>query len=794
MRTLLLLLACGNCQSSQDKIFETLDADGDGFVAADDCDDSNPNVYPGADEQCDEIDNDCDTFIDEDEPIGAVTWYADLDQDDFGDSENTLVSCTQPEGYLSDNRDCNDDDALIYPDAPEYCDDVDNDCDGVIDEDSSLDAEVFFRDIDGDGFGNPFIMDRRCFEGNGYVGNDQDCNDGNPEINPNAFEICDGIDNDCDLLTDDEDDSITDAFEWWIDEDLDGFGAGSSFLACEVPLFNAVMQGDDCNDTQSAIHPSATEWCGDLIDNDCDGLIDVADADAQEVVWYADVDLDGFGEPSAPIGISCASPGVASPFPEDCDDTDPDINPLASEIWYDGIDQDCGGDNDFDQDQDGTEDVDDCDDTNASISPLMIDVCPSGVDEDCDGVVDNCSFVEWLSGDNGADQFGEAIAYDASTDTVWVSAVGYDGIALGAGQVLQLPLTAGSSADAIYIIEGEAIADHIGNKLSIAPDLDGDGLSEIWIASYGSDRAGRNAGAVFRKDSTESESDVSGLATVITGTASGDNFGWEIWNDDTQLLISAPHASLGLVDNGAAYLFVANVSGATQASNANHIFVGEQAGEAAGTSIAMGDVNGDGLNDIAVGAPFHSEVNVEGMVYLSLAPFGQVVPLQTSQALWRGDIADCNLGFSVAMGDLNGDGYSDLAMGAPFREQDNGSVFVSFDAAGQSASVVAADLHFTSVEDHSQFGSKIVLVDYNHDDVLDMLVSAPDDSSEKSGQGAVYAVQGPLSSNDFDFVFYGEGELDRIGNAITMTSTSLLVGASASDQATGLLLEISMIP
>ena len=162
---------------------------------------------------------------------------------------------------------------------------MDNDCDELTDEDSALDSTVFYRDVDGDGFGNPFISDRRCFAGNGYVDNDTDCNDSDPLIHPNGAEICDEVDNDCDLLVDDQDADVQDALSWYADIDGDGYGSGTATLACEPPFFFMVADATDCNDQEAAISPAAIEWCGDGIDNDYDLLVDVDD-DAVAVVVH----------------------------------------------------------------------------------------------------------------------------------------------------------------------------------------------------------------------------------------------------------------------------------------------------------------------------------------------------------------------------------------------------------------------------------------------------------------------------------------------------------------------------
>ena len=233
-----------NNTNNQNNLDPDIDNDGDGWTINEgDCDDTNPNVHPGAVEICDDgIDNDCNGYIDHQEP------------DKDGD------------GYGPCNGDCNDNDPLIHPGMPEIPDDgIDNNCDGIIDGDYDGDGWTV-EDGDCDDF-NPLVHPgarEDCFDGidndcNGYIDGEEpdmdgdgfgpcggDCDDTNPNVYPGAPEIPgDGIDNNCDNL---------------IDQDLDGDGW--------------TVANGDCDDNDPSINPAVWEVCGDGIDNNCNGIID----------------------------------------------------------------------------------------------------------------------------------------------------------------------------------------------------------------------------------------------------------------------------------------------------------------------------------------------------------------------------------------------------------------------------------------------------------------------------------------------------------------------------------------
>ncbi|MDP6935791.1 MAG: MopE-related protein, partial [Myxococcota bacterium] len=106
-----------------------------------DCDDSEETVYPGADEICDELDNDCDgsSDDDDDDTTGLTTWYIDYDGDGYGSDSYTETACEPSISlYVETDGDCADTDEDISPDSAETCDGEDNDCDGDTDEDDEV--------------------------------------------------------------------------------------------------------------------------------------------------------------------------------------------------------------------------------------------------------------------------------------------------------------------------------------------------------------------------------------------------------------------------------------------------------------------------------------------------------------------------------------------------------------------------------------------------------------------------------------------------------------------------------
>lgn len=333
-----VLLSCKEVPVEKGNIEEIIqDQDADGFYDGDDCDDGNSTIYPGSEELCDGVDNDCDGLVDE----GVLrTFYVDADEDGFGDASRPQESCDGVQGLALTGTDCDDNNAQIYSGAPERCDGLDNDCDEVIDEDL---RENWYADKDSDGYGDPADTIEDCDPLEMYVGIALDCDDQNEAVNPDAVEICDGLDNDCDGLFDDEDSDVdfSTAGAYFYDADADGYGQEPMGEGECAPPEGGVLFGEDCDDENPNVHPGATEQC-DLIDNDCDGLIDADDEDVVgALTWFYDADRDGFGDPSV-SEESCVKPEGYEQFGTDCDDDNAGIYPDARERC-DGFDEDCDG-------------------------------------------------------------------------------------------------------------------------------------------------------------------------------------------------------------------------------------------------------------------------------------------------------------------------------------------------------------------------------------------------------------------------------------------------------------------
>ncbi|MCP4873418.1 MAG: hypothetical protein GY898_32405 [Proteobacteria bacterium] len=334
-----------DCDSIIDDGFDVdLDGHTDAAACADgtDCDDADGEINPDADELCDGIDNDCDEGVDED--LALVEWCVDTDGDGVGGDDSTEVCDEEaPAGYVECDvvPDCDDEDGTSFPGGTELCDDVDHDCDG--DPTNDLDANEYWEDADGDGYGaGAVLVDCAAEAPTGfvdYVEDDEDCDDDEEDVNPAETEVCDGADTDCSGVIDDT-----------VDADTDGF-----------------FDCDDCDDDNIDVNPDGIESCNG-IDDDCDG---VADEDTDD-------DLDGF--------TTCGTDGIPGNTDDDCNDNNGDTYPLAPEIC-DGEDNDCNGSlpsEELDGDTDGYPECLECDDSNAAINPGATEVC-DGLDTDCDG-------------------------------------------------------------------------------------------------------------------------------------------------------------------------------------------------------------------------------------------------------------------------------------------------------------------------------------------------------------------------------------------------------------------------
>ena len=229
--------------------------------------------------------------------------HVDMQPEDETDGSNSGPIDQDGDGWFH-HEDCDDLDSRIHPGAPEVCDGIDTNCDGRIDPPDSMDAMVWYRDADHDGFGLRADERTACVDpGVDWALVSGDCDDDDAAVHPDGVEVCDGVDNDCDGTVDPEDSE--DVATWYLDRDADGFGNPDvTEDACTAPGEFWVLVGTDCNDDAADIFPGAQEFC-DGHDGDCDGAEETGIAsfftsdgrreDVTEEVWERTYQLEESG-------------------------------------------------------------------------------------------------------------------------------------------------------------------------------------------------------------------------------------------------------------------------------------------------------------------------------------------------------------------------------------------------------------------------------------------------------------------------------------------------------------------
>jgi hypothetical protein len=537
------------------------------------------------------------------------------------------------------------------------------------------DRAEWWPDADGDGFGAAGDPVRACTAGAGEVGQTGDCRDDDAAVSPDADETCNGADDDCDGQVD-EDPVDSETFQ--LDADGDGWGdPARTVLAC-APGTGAVVDASDCDDANPAVNPGLVEKYYNGIDDDCDPAT-VDD----------DQDLDG-----SPIGSDCADvdparhPGV----PETCDGLDDDCDGAVDEdaidpptSWLD-VDGDGYGDAALPSSECGVPpgyaaDDTDCDDSLAEVNPGLAEVCLDGLDNNCDGAIDEpvCRSEVFSLPVNAVAYTGE-VASDyagrvgAAGD---IDADGYADLLVGASHNDD----AGSSSGAAYLVAGSSAptSGSLSTALELTPSavVNADVAVSLTAAGdvdadgYDDLLVGSYASAawLYMGPGLALPAELSGVfGDYAGGTVAG---GGDVNGDGfDDLLVDAVFADDAFPDCGSAYLVLGSVGFASRAlSSADAAFTGKAAGELSdggSGAVALGDVSGDGYADLVVGAPNNSEVGPGvGAAYLVLGSGAPASASLSSALELTGELSGTEAGVSVAAGgDVNGDGYGDLLVGA----------------------------------------------------------------------------------------------------------------------------------
>ncbi len=684
------------------------DADGDGFGGSDfstvscdavsgyvdnsdDCDDLQASVYPGAEETCDGVDQDCDGTADND-AVDPSDFYPDSDGDGYGDLNGTAESaCDAPSGTVDNNADCDDTNADINPDT------------------------VWYADIDGDGYGAASFTTTGCTQPTDYTADATDCDDLDATVNPGADEWCDGIDNNCDTAVDE--DTAVDASTWYTDSDSDGFGDDSTASISCYPASGEVGVGDDCDDTVGTTYPGAPEICDDGIDQDCSGRADnscqeeVALSEAVAAVYGASTydnfgrrvavgDFDGDGVDDLLSGSSGAdysasgsygsSRGAAYVFHGPLSGIDADADEADATIAgesgsdYLGTNVATLGD----QDGDGAEELliaaygEDSGGSSAGAVYAVYGGVTGGMDAgSADAIMQGTGSFAYC-GYYYMDGQGD-INGDGTADVV----MGCHGESSYTGGVYTFfgPVTGTMSVTSADVaVRGAGTGAYVGYGGVATHDFDGDGYEDLGVGFPGSVTYSAGSAAVWYGPLTSGTSATgeSSADWVGTGVDSGDFYGSRMAGGDfdndgyNDLVVGAKYDSTSASGGGAVFVYYGTASGISQtlgyklAGNSFSDYLGHNY-----DSMLSADVDGDGNDDLVVGYSADDDYgngSSAGSVHVVYGPMLGYAETDATDRYIGGSTSSEYMGCGVAVTDADGDGQDDLWVGA-YGNDDNGT-------------------------------------------------------------------------------------------------------------------------
>ena len=727
---------------------------GDGSIeGSEECDDGNQQSHDGCSRRC-QIEP-CDG-----QP-GVLAW-PDQDGDGFGDNNITgEVFCEVPEGMVDHEGDCEDQNAEINPNAIEYCDGIDNNCLGL--DLNAVDMNTYYYDEDNDGYGFSHTAINACSKPDGSAEIAGDCNDTDATIHPNAQELCNGIDNDCDEIIDGPNPTGRNLTTKYRDLDQDGHGDPENprIFCLENPHEGYVTLGDDCDDSRPLVNPEMTEICDpENLDENCNGSADDLDPSVDPTTFFAfytDDDDDGFGTGEI-IVQNCDGGYELSLRSDDCNDHNETINPEVDEICNDNIDNNC----------------------NNSADHCLLDP-----------IVTLEEVQTRLIGENAGDLFGrELTILDFNGDENMDLAV----IAPGADEdraalyVFFGPLSGEYYAENANIIisplsEGPLV-DRTNISIENAGPITQNEFDDLWIGLPESDKAilfsfnGEETiaqdiflpqswiGSAFQNAIFQEE----GFVTLIGAAETNSVFLFN--NEDLTRLNRA-------IEMEGQSSFGSSIAVGTNAS-INHIAIGERNGGRNGGGaihiyremnwnrtidglevdslagndiISLGDLDEDHIDDWLVSAPASTvnDIPMIGQVFILYgeADYGENLNEQTSI---NGIVPDGFFGGCIAsVGDFNQDGerneQMDLLIGAPTASNDGhqstGQAYLFYgennswhDNAAEAN--VVFNTNSNSLAGWACDGGK----DLTGDLIPDLVISAPHSSVTENNQGVVYFFQG----------------------------------------------------